>query len=408
MFAPQVPATPRPLLVRKVIEALHAIILENKQAGLALEKLFRQSKQAGSSDRAFIAETTYEILRYYRFYCEVLGISPRDVADLWKITGAYFALSDKYVLPDWTEYKFLNAEELRQKAASVEPIRAVRESIPEWMDTLAATELGADWDETLRWLNKPAEVVLRTNTLKTNRENLLQKLESELLECRPEGEADAVVLTKRKNVFSTASFKEGLFEVQDYSSQQVAPFLDVKPGQRVVDACAGGGGKTLHLAALLQNKGAIIALDTLAWKLDELRIRARRAGISNIETRVIESTKTIKRLHGTADRLLLDVPCSGLGVLRRNPDSKWKLSPEFIDNLKSIQAEILQSYSAICKAGGKMVYATCSILPSENEQQVAAFLASENGKKFKFIEDRHILPQTLGYDGFYMALMERI
>jgi 16S rRNA (cytosine967-C5)-methyltransferase len=176
---------------------------------------------------------------------------------------------------------------------------------------------------------------------------------------------------------------------------------------RVVDACAGGGGKTLHLAAMMENKGSIIALDTQGWKLEELRKRARRAGASNIETRSIESKKTIKRLYNTADRLLLDVPCSGLGVLRRNPDAKWKLQPEQIDQLRQTQQDILQSYAPITKPGGRMVYATCSILPSENQDQIQTFLASSTGKDFKLISDQKILPQDDGFDGFYMALLER-
>ncbi|NUO01804.1 MAG: RsmB/NOP family class I SAM-dependent RNA methyltransferase, partial [Saprospiraceae bacterium] len=191
------------------------------------------------------------------------------------------------------------------------------------------------------------------------------------------------------------------------SSQLVAPFLEVQPGMRVVDACAGGGGKTLHLAARMQNKGSIIALDTEGWKLDALRKRATRAGASIIETRHIQNNKVIKRLHGSADRVLLDVPCSGLGVLRRNPDAKWKLDPAFLDRVRQTQAGILQQYSAICKTGGKLVYATCSILPSENEAQVARFLEA-NSNAFRLIAQQRILPQDDGFDGFFMALMERV
>lgn len=210
-----------------------------------------------------------------------------------------------------------------------------------------------------------------------------------------------------KNVFQSEAFKKGMFEVQDYSSQLVAPLLAPEPGMRVVDACAGGGGKTLHLAALMQNRGLIIAMDTLEWKLDALRQRARRAGATNIETRVIENNKVIKRLYGTADRLLLDVPCTGLGVLRRNPDTKWKLSPDQLTELEKTQQTILQSYSPILKPGGRMVYATCSVLPSENSAQVKQFLQSDAGKDFTLLEEHSILPQDEGYDGFYMALLSR-
>ncbi|MBT8305011.1 MAG: RsmB/NOP family class I SAM-dependent RNA methyltransferase, partial [Bacteroidia bacterium] len=205
----------------------------------------------------------------------------------------------------------------------------------------------------------------------------------------------------------TEAFKNGLFEVQDASSQLVAEFLDVKPGMRVVDACAGAGGKTLHLAALMENKGQIIALDIYDNKLKELKRRARRNGAHNIEPRHIESTKVIKKLYNKADRVLIDAPCSGLGVLKRNPDAKWKLDPEFLSRVKQTQQEILQKYSRMVKDGGKLVYATCSILPSENQEQVKSFLTSDSGKEFTFIEEKVILSHKTGYDGFYMALMQR-
>ncbi|MDX1702427.1 MAG: hypothetical protein R3250_17495, partial [Melioribacteraceae bacterium] len=138
-----------------------------------------------------------------------------------------------------------------------------------------------------------------------------------------------------------------------------------------------------------------------------LKIRARRNGVHNVDIKVIDSTKPIKKLHRKVDRVLIDAPCSGLGVLRRSPDAKWKLQPEFIDNIKKVQQDILQQYSKMLKPGGKMVYATCSVLPSENQDQVNSFLASESGKDFIFVEDKKILSHQSGFDGFYMALLER-
>jgi len=198
-----------------------------------------------------------------------------------------------------------------------------------------------------------------------------------------------------------------LFEVQDASSQLVARFLDVEPGMRVVDNCAGAGGKTLHMASLMENKGQLIAMDLYESKLKQLKIRAKRNSAFNIEYRIIDSTKVIKKLYEKADRVLIDAPCSGLGVLKRNPDSKWKLEPEFIDNIRKTQAEVLESYSKIVKPGGKMVYATCSVLPSENEQQVKHFLTTEIGKEFTFVKEQKVLASESGFDGFYMALLER-
>jgi 16S rRNA (cytosine967-C5)-methyltransferase len=176
---------------------------------------------------------------------------------------------------------------------------------------------------------------------------------------------------------------------------------------RVVDACAGAGGKTLHLATLMQNKGQLIAMDTEAWKLAELKKRAKRNGVHIVDPRPIESTKAIKRLYDSADRLLLDVPCSGLGVLRRNPDAKWKLSKDFIARVKVMQQDIIQRYARMVKPGGKLIYATCSVLPGENQDQVAAFLASEAGQSFRLEAERVILPQDDGFDGFFMARLVR-
>jgi 16S rRNA (cytosine967-C5)-methyltransferase len=251
-----------------------------------------------------------------------------------------------------------------------------------------------------------AEVILRTNTLRTNKASLQKKLAEEGIETVfIDGYPDALKLVERGNVFTSNCFKDGLFEVQDASSQLVAAYLDVEPGMRVIDTCAGAGGKTLHLSSLMENKGQIIAMDIYESKLKKLKIRTRRAGAHNITTKLIDSQKVIKKMKGTADRVLIDAPCSGIGVLRRNPDSKWKLQPEFVENIIKTQAEILENYSQMVKVGGKMVYATCSILPSENEKQVKIFL--KNNENWQIIKDHKVSPYKSGYDGFYMTLLER-
>lgn len=397
----------QPILVRAVVEALHSIFCDNRHADKVIEFVLRNNKKAGSRDRAFIAETTYEVVRYYRLYAEILGRTPVTHWDFWQIVGIHLALSHEAALPNLLEFKELDAAAIKARRDELSANPAIRESIPDWLNELGMAELPEVWADTLPQLNKPAQVVLRTNRLKTDREALQRALFAENIETNAVGGNESLVLKKRQNVFQSKVFKEGWFEVQDFSSQLVAPLLAPAPGMRVVDACAGSGGKTLHLAALMQNKGSIIALDTYAWKLDALRQRARRAGANNIEVRTIENTKTIKRLYGSADRLLLDVPCSGLGVLRRNPDSKWKLTLEQIKHLRDTQRELLRAYSPILKPGGRMVYATCSILPSENQAQVAEFLQSDAGRSFKLLEEKRILPQDQGFDGFYMALLER-
>ena len=289
-------------------------------------------------------------------------------------------------LPDWNQIEETPTRRIKGKFDELSKIRKYRESIPDWMDELCVKELGEElWTKEMEALNTQADVVLRVNTLNISKEKLQKVLEEESIftETLP-NHPDALKLVERANVFKTDAFKKGYFEVQDASSQLVASYLDVEPGMKVVDTCAGAGGKTLHLSALMENKGQIIAMDIYESKLRKLKVRAKRNKAHNIDLRVIDSTKPIKKLYNKADRVLIDAPCSGLGVLRRNPDSKWKLQPEFIDNIKKTQQEVLQQYSKMLRPGGKMVYATCSVLPSENQEQVAKFLNSEKRKRIYF------------------------
>jgi len=395
-------------LVYAVINALDKIYNEGEYADKVVQKTLKIDKRWGARDRKFLAETIYEMVRWKRLYNEIAGTKGHYTRDnIWKNFTAWAVLKG-YKLPDWHQFEGTPTRRIKGKFDELQKDRKFRESIPDWMDEICVKELGEKrWEKEIHELNQQAKVILRVNTLKTNRKELQRRLleediATEIIQDQP----DALVLTERKNVFMTTIFKEGLFEVQDASSQLVAPFLDVKPGQRVIDTCAGAGGKSLHLASLMENKGQIIALDIYGHKLKELKKRAKRDGAHNIETRPIESTKTIKKLKNTADRVLIDAPCSGLGVLKRNPDSKWKMQPEFIQKIRETQAEILDNYSSLVKSGGKLVYATCSILPSENEKQVELFLA--NHPEFKLVEDKKVSPVTSGFDGFYMALMEKI
>lgn len=387
-----------------VIESLKLIFEENRYADKVIEKVLKKNPRWGSRDRRFIAETTYDIVRWYRWFRE---LTQAKGTDFWKLLAAWCILSD-IDLPAWDEFKGVSPKEVRDRSKRTVYSRKIRESIPDWLDELGEGELGKErWDQELSALNEEASVVLRTNTLKLSREALQRNLQEENIESLPlKGFPDALVLEERQNVFTSSAFKEGLFEVQDAGSQAISPFLQVKGGMRVIDACAGAGGKTLHLAAIMNNKGRIVAMDTEQWKLDELQKRARRAGVSNMEARVIESGKTIKRLANSADRLLLDVPCSGIGVLKRNPDAKWKLSLEFVNKIKELQQHILHDYCDMLKPGGLMVYSTCSILPSENEKQVQQFLDEKKGA-FSLVEEKHIFPSE-GFDGFYMALIRKI
>ena len=396
-------------LVYTVIDSISDIFNEGVYADKAVEKALKRDKRWGSRDRKFVAETIYEIVRWKRLYAEIATVKePFDRTNLWRMFSVWCVLKG-IALPDWNQIEPTPSRRIKGRFDELSRIRKYRESIPDWIDNVAVSELGEElWTKELAALNKQAEVILRTNTLNTTKKELQKILHEESIftEFIPNHE-DALRLIERANVFRTEAFKNGYFEVQDASSQLVAEYLDVEPGMKVIDTCAGAGGKTLHLASFMKNKGQIIAMDIYESKLRKLKVRARRNKVHNIDTRIIDSTKPIKKLHGKADRVLIDAPCSGLGVLRRNPDSKWKLQPEFLENIKKVQQEILQQYSKMVKQGGKLVYATCSVLPSENQNQIAEFLDSESGKDFELVKDHKVLAHISGFDGFYMAQLER-
>ena len=394
-------------LVYTVIDSIRDIFNEGVYADKAVEKALKRDKRWGSRDRKFVAETIYEIVRWKRLYAEIAEVKePFSRPNLWRIFSVWCVLKG-IALPEWNQIEPTPTRRIKGRFDELSKIRKFRESVPDWMDEVCSKELGEDlWTKELAALNIQASVILRTNTLKTTKENLQKQLQSEDILTEPiPKHPDALRLPERANVFKTEAFKKGLFEVQDASSQLVAAYLDVQPGMKVVDTCAGAGGKTLHLASLMENKGQLIAMDIYESKLKKLKIRARRNGAHNIDTKVIDSTKPIKKLYGKADRVLIDAPCSGIGVLRRNPDSKWKLQPEFLDEIRKTQQEILVQYSKMVKPGGKLVYATCSVLPSENQDQVKTFLKSNT--EFTLANDQKILASESGYDGFYMALLER-
>lgn len=392
--------------------SLNDIFVEGWPADKVIQRQLKFNKKWGSQDRRLFAESVYDMVRWWRKLLFASGVEWPST-DCWKYKDANafgLAIETWCILNDVELGKNIprskvDADHLKRIWNEPSLPRAVRESIPDWMEKWGAEELGDRWDRTLAALNSVAPVYLRANRLKTTPEQLLKKLRDEKIDAELAG-GDALKLTRRANVFLTKSFHAGLFEVQDLSSQGVAPELLAEKGQRVIDACAGAGGKSLHLAALMGNKGKIIAMDVHEKKLEQLRERATRNGATSIEVRHIEGSKTIKRLADSCDRLLLDVPCSGMGVLRRNPDSKWKLSVEEVGRLRDLQSNILSQYSQMCKPGGYIVYATCSIMPSENLKQVERFL-SQNETAFSLEKHETTWPEKNGRDGFFFARIKR-
>jgi 16S rRNA (cytosine967-C5)-methyltransferase len=396
--------------IKSIFTVLKDVFENGEYADKAIEKVMRANKKWAARERSFVSDTTYDMIRNWRLLVTSAGLEEnKKISDTfcWQLFGVYL-IFDGYEIPDSKSFKDINKKKTIQQLEKFFKIRKIRESIPDWLDEIGMKELGKNWDKIIHALNQKPAMVLRANTIKTDVGKVIQQLEEEnileasLIKWSP----DAIQLKYPRNVFRTNAFHAGMFEVQDAASQTVAQYLDVKPGMRVIDACAGAGGKTLHLAALMENKGRIIALDTKEAKLKELVKRSARAEVRIIETRKIDSTKTIKRLKDSADRLLLDVPCSGLGVLRRNPDTKWKLTLEEIERVKKVQRELLVQYAGMTKIGGYMVYAVCSILPSEGEEQAKWFI-NETQSNWKMLGEKRYSPEIHFADGFYMALFER-
>jgi 16S rRNA (cytosine967-C5)-methyltransferase len=397
------------VLIAAVVRGLSEVLLQKKQADTTVEQLLGSNKNWGARDRHFIADNIYSIIRYKRFYEYCAGNEVTDEASLWLLTGVKLGMEGGE-LNRITEFTNIDLKAVAERAEKAKGIRKIRESVPDWLDALGEKELGTAWEEELHALNSKATFSIRVNTLKTNKRVVTSLLENEGIEfSEVETAPDALIIHSKKNFHHFPAYKNGLFEVQDVSSQLVAPLLEAQPGMLVIDGCAGAGGKTLHIAALMENKGEILAVDVNEKKLEQLPVRAKRAGANIIEPFAAEllTTGTQTKLRNAVDRILLDVPCSGTGVLRRKPDAKWSLSLAFIKELVERQAEILDKYAPMLKPGGILVYSTCSILPAENEKQVQAFIKRQEGK-FELLEEKRVSPAQTGFDGFYMAKLKKL
>jgi 16S rRNA (cytosine967-C5)-methyltransferase len=384
-------------LALAVVSTLHAIFEEKQVASRALDKLFSQNPKWGKRDRAFVAQTTYEIVRWAR----LLSFAA-DSGENWALLAAQLVRED-LELPDWEEFAPFDAAVIKSRLEQEELPRAVRESIPDWLDELGQAQLGARWEAEIAALNQEAPVVLRVNTLKTTRQALQGRLHDEGIETVPVPNLpDALQMETRRSIAHLPLYRDGFFEFQDAASQLIAPFLRLQSGMKVLDACAGAGGKSLHIAALMRNRGHIVSSDTEGDKLAELRRRSSRAGISCLETKTPQTLLS----HGQKfDRILIDAPCSGSGTLRRQPDLKWRLTPEFLTQLQTTQQEIIRHYAPMLESGGFLVYATCSILPNENERQIEWLLKQNLGLVPD--EQRSVSTAVTGFDGFYMARLKK-
>ena len=359
-------------------------------------------------EQGFIIRNVNAMFQRLSFYAYAAGL--KRPSDFEKHPGRLLFTYCEYMhwpLPEITGEENFDRNGVKKRLGEAQNNPLLVEGCPLWLEEIGKKELGDKWEAERKALSGSPRRFIRANTLKCDRDTLASKLSDEGVVTRPvAGVRNALEVTSNSALFRTSAFRNGLFEQQDAGSQQIAEFLGPKEGERIIDACAGAGGKTLEIAALMKGKGSIVAMDTEDWKLEDLKKRARRAGAFNIEPRLIESSKTAKRLYGQADRVLIDAPCSGTGIIRRIPDTKWRDGAEKIRKIRYAQEEILERYAMMARVGGIVVYSTCSILPSEDEEQIKKFL-EKHGSEFQLLEERRLMPSG-GTDGFYMAKLERI
>lgn len=397
----------RPLYL-ELIHALGLVFETQKPASKVIETVFKKNKKWGSRDRKVFAEAFYEIIKWKLWFSY---LATNDVAaSPEQLVVVYLGLNDFKAdkLPEIKDSKVLSdllSSVKKEKLNATQVPLNIKYSFPLELHEKAQHEI-KDLESYYKQCQKVAPVFLRVNTQVNKSEQLLDKLSNEDIEVDESCFLEyGLKLTEKPNIFKTKAFKEGAFEVQDGGSQLIAPFMQLEPGQTVIDACAGAGGKTLHISNLLNNKGRVISLDIFEWKLNELKKRAKRNKAFNVEARLIEGQKTIKRLAGKADRLLLDVPCTGSGVFRRNPDSKYRWSKESFLKIEELQRELLENYASMLKADGKLIYATCSAFSSENEKQIEWFL--EKNKDWVLEQEVKINVGENDFDAYYMARLSR-
>ena len=379
--------------VAATIELLDEIVSHSERpADLVANAYFRARRFIGGGDRRAVADRVWSILRRYGQLAWWLdrtrhpdrGARAIVAADLMLVEGLDMAGLESMF--DGGTYRPSRLDEaefraLRQMEGHSLPHPEqpdwVRLNIQEWVAPHFQEAYGESWGREIAALEAPPPVDLRVNRLKASVEQAREALAREGIETEPTRYApDGLRLRRRLSVVKGEAFQNGLVEIQDEGSQLVAALVDAQPGMQIVDYCAGAGGKTLAMAARMNNKGRVVAMDVYESRLDRSAQRLRRAGAHNVERRAIDgdSRKWLKRHAGAFDRVLVDAPCTGTGTWRRNPDGRWTLQPKDLEELLPKQAAILDAASKLVKPGGGLIYATCSVLPAENEKQIASFL----------------------------------
>ncbi len=420
-------------LIGHVTELYSEVLISPKPADRLIDMFFRERKYLGSKDRRFISETLYGILRNKR----KIELSFNDIEEkrisLFSCV-AYLLMDKKYavdLLSTEVDIPIDTIVRIEQNinsnlagGSSVDAV-ALHYSFQDWMIQEWNEYFGSSEVTPLcRTLNTQAPMTLRVNTLKTTVEECQRKMELEGIETeKAKYSPYALHLKKRINVFQSLAFKEGLFEVQDEGSQLLAMLVDPKPKSKVIDACAGAGGKALAMASIMNNRGEIFAFDIHSFRLDELKKRIRRSGVDTIRTKAIRENEVEEGFIDAADFVLVDAPCTGTGTIRRNPGMKWSVTEQMVRELHEKQLSILSFNSQYVKVGGRLVYATCSLIKDENENVVELFLSKK--KNFELVNPSSILerynlagmtdnkyfqllPHKFNTDGFFAAVMKRV
>ncbi len=411
-------------LLRMTSIVLADILSNTGPADVKLGLFFKQHRDLGTKDRAFVAESVYGVLRRKAFLMYVAeGNDPR------KLLLAYLIRVLGTSTRDLNEV--LNAQQkewaLAIKAKKTEDMtKAEKADLPEWFWDKLVEQYGEEEALTIaRSFHQQASLDLRVNVIKASREDVIAKFQSEKTEIKPTPYAPyGLRMPQKMTISKHPFFIDGKIEVQDEGSQLLAQLVAPRRGEMIADFCAGAGGKSLAIGALMRNSGRIYAFDVSEKRLQNLGIRLKRSGLSNLHSQVIssEADPKLKRLFGKFDRVLVDAPCSGLGTLRRNPDLKWRQQPKDVEELTVKQTNILARASKLVKAGGRLIYATCSLLRDENEQIAEAFLQSN--PEFRLVpantilaqqeieldtgEYLKLLPHLHQTDGFFAAVFERV
>ncbi|NTV94352.1 MAG: RsmB/NOP family class I SAM-dependent RNA methyltransferase [Thiobacillus sp.] len=409
-----------PALLDTAAAALADLLAFAQPADAVLSAFFRKRPKLGGRDRAFIAESVYGVIRRLRSLEQVSeGRVPRRLLLAWLARHGGHTLREFEPVVSKNELEWLKAiKSVRLDEAAP----AVRLDLPDWLYERLTSQFGDQLDPLMAAMNRPAPLDLRVSRMSREaaQENLAgADIESEATPYSPWG----LRLKGKPALNKHPLFLDGVVEVQDEGSQLLALLTGAKRGEMVCDFCAGAGGKTLALGAMMKNTGRLYAFDVAEKRLANLKPRLARSQLSNVQPQLLasENDTKVKRLAGKFDRVLIDAPCSGLGTLRRNPDLKWRQTPESVVELTAKQAAILASAARLVKAGGRLVYATCSLLPDENETIVEAFLAAhpeftlkpagavlaEQGVSLEMGDYLRLDPRTHGTDGFFAAVLER-